>query len=46
MNGWKRKGWKTSSGHVVINREELEEMDKVLQTMDVEFVIIFIKLIF
>ncbi|XP_044015361.1 ribonuclease H1-like [Aphidius gifuensis] len=37
MAGWKRKGWKTSSGHAVINREELEEMDKALQTMDVEF---------
>lgn len=37
MHGWKKRQWKTSAGHDVINRVELEEMDKVLQTMDVEF---------
>lgn len=38
MPGWKRRGWKTSAGNNVINREELEEMDRELRDLDVEFV--------
>lgn len=38
MKKWKVKGWKTASNHPVINREELEEMERALAPLDVEFV--------
>ncbi|KAK0089890.1 hypothetical protein PV325_004913 [Microctonus aethiopoides] len=37
MKKWKAKGWKTASNHPVINREELEEMERALAPLDVEF---------
>ncbi|KAK0174898.1 hypothetical protein PV327_010613 [Microctonus hyperodae] len=34
---WKAKGWKTANNHSVINKEELEEMERALAPLDVEF---------
>lgn len=31
LHGWKRTGWKTSTGKPVANREQLEEMDALLR---------------
>lgn len=43
MPGWKARDWKTSCNKPVINREELEEMERALAPLDVEFVSIFCK---
>lgn len=38
LPGWKRKGWKTSSGGPVANRELVERIDHLLTGRDVTFV--------
>ncbi|MER7730628.1 ribonuclease H [Streptomyces erythrochromogenes] len=37
LPGWKRNGWKTSSGGPVANRELVEEIDRLLADRDVTF---------
>ncbi|MGW6614643.1 ribonuclease H family protein [Streptomyces erythrochromogenes] len=37
LPGWKRNGWKTSSGQPVANRELVEEIDRLLADRDVTF---------
>ncbi|WP_030761939.1 ribonuclease H family protein [Streptomyces sp. NRRL F-2664] len=37
LPGWKRNGWKTSSGRPVANRELVEEIDRLLGERDVTF---------
>ena len=37
IKGWKKNGWKLSSGGPVINREDFEELDKELQGIRVKW---------
>lgn len=39
---WKARGWTTSSNKPVLNKVELQKMDKVLSELDVEFVSLII----
>lgn len=38
IHGWKRNGWKLSSGEPVVNRAEFEELDSVLTGINVKWV--------
>ncbi|GAB1604283.1 ribonuclease H1 [Argonauta hians] len=38
LSGWKRKGWKKSSGEEVTNKEELQELDSKLEGINVKWV--------
>lgn len=40
MPKWKNNGWKTSNGKPVVNKQELVEMEKALDPLDVSWVII------
>ena len=35
IEGWKRKGWKTSTGADVKNRADLEQLDGLMQKIEV-----------
>jgi ribonuclease HI len=37
MPGWKRRGWKKSDGRPVLNRDQLEAIDRALAGRDVRF---------
>ncbi|ELU04460.1 hypothetical protein CAPTEDRAFT_135802, partial [Capitella teleta] len=37
IQNWKKRGWKTTSGKAVINREELENLDSVMQGINVRW---------
>lgn len=36
INGWKRKGWKTSSGKPVLNKDLWQQLDRLSQTLTAE----------
>ncbi len=36
INGWKRKGWKTSSGKAVLNKDLWQQLDQLSQTLSGE----------
>ena len=38
MSGWKKNGWKNSTGKAIINREELEELDEAQEGIQVSYV--------
>lgn len=38
VQGWKKNGWRTSTGKDVINKEDFMELDKLSQGMDIKWV--------
>ena len=38
MANWKKNDWKNSTGKPVVNREELEELDKAQEGIQVSYV--------
>ncbi|KAM9053588.1 ribonuclease H1 isoform 2-T4 [Megaptera novaeangliae] len=37
VQGWKKSGWRTSTGKEVINKEDFMELDRLVQGMDVQW---------
>ncbi|XP_067679512.1 ribonuclease H1-like [Haliotis asinina] len=37
LKGWKKKGWKTAAGTEVANKEDIQELDEVLQGINVKW---------
>ncbi|NP_001272818.1 ribonuclease H1 [Echinops telfairi] len=37
VKGWKKNGWRTSTGKEVINKEDFVELDKLTQGMDIQW---------
>ncbi|XP_046547834.1 ribonuclease H1-like [Haliotis rubra] len=37
VKGWKKKGWKTAAGTEVANKEDIQELDEVLQGINVKW---------
>lgn len=37
VQGWKKNGWRTSTGKDVINKEDFMELDKLSQGMDIKW---------
>ncbi|XP_036119229.1 ribonuclease H1 isoform X2 [Molossus molossus] len=37
VQGWKEKGWRTSTGKEVINKEDFMELDRLVQGMDIQW---------
>ncbi|XP_054422665.1 ribonuclease H1 [Pteronotus mesoamericanus] len=37
LQGWKDNGWRTSAGKEVVNREDFEELDRLVQGMDIRW---------
>nr|KAF6429594.1 hypothetical protein HJG59_008960 [Molossus molossus] len=38
VQGWKEKGWRTSTGKEVINKEDFMELDRLVQGMDIQWI--------
>ncbi|XP_073073265.1 ribonuclease H1 isoform X1 [Manis javanica] len=38
VQGWKEKGWRTSTGKEVINKEDFMELERLAQGMDIQWV--------
>lgn len=38
VQGWKKNGWKTSTGKEVINREDFVALEQLAQGMDIQWV--------
>jgi ribonuclease HI len=38
VQGWKKNGWRTSTGKEVINKEDFVELEKLTQGMDIQWV--------
>uniref|UniRef100_A0A8C0DDA6 Ribonuclease H1 n=1 Tax=Balaenoptera musculus TaxID=9771 RepID=A0A8C0DDA6_BALMU len=37
VQGWKKSGWRTSTGKEVINKEDFMELDRLVQGMDIQW---------
>ncbi|XP_028352576.1 ribonuclease H1 isoform X2 [Physeter macrocephalus] len=37
VQGWKKSGWRTSTGKEVINKEDFVELDRLVQGMDIQW---------
>jgi ribonuclease HI len=37
VQGWKKNGWRTSTGKEVINKEDFVELEKLTQGMDIQW---------
>lgn len=37
VQGWKKNGWRTSTGKDVINKEDFMELDELSQGMDIKW---------
>lgn len=37
VQGWKEKGWRTSTGKEVINKEDFMELERLAQGMDIQW---------
>ncbi|XP_061067257.1 ribonuclease H1 isoform X1 [Eubalaena glacialis] len=37
LQGWKKSGWRTSTGKEVINKEDFMELDRLVQGMDIQW---------
>lgn len=38
VQGWKKNGWRTSTGKDVINKEDFMELDELTKGMDIQWV--------
>lgn len=38
VEGWKKNGWRTSTGKEVINKEDFAELERLAQGMDIQWV--------
>lgn len=38
VQGWKKNGWKTSTGKEVINKEDFVALEQLTQGMDIQWV--------